>query len=190
MTDASVHSIYPLPSCLFSDESTGVSPSLSPKVVNEGNWFILCCNLSRISLKVFDRPILDTFDAEFWTGDDAMQKLLDTVQMKEKAEEFEKMMNKVLTNMDAVRAKTPYQGPRRVYGEFQCPTCKKRWVSGYSWANTAQLCSNCRKEVFPHIQKKLIKSNAQVDEVPKMHKSDLCKKCIETGHFCRRLRFT
>ncbi|CAD5116806.1 DgyrCDS5653 [Dimorphilus gyrociliatus] len=167
MTDMSVQNVYALPNCLFSDESTAPSPSNSPKIVKE-----------------------DTFDAEFWTGDDAMEKLLDTVQMREKAGDFEKVMNKVLSKMDEVRAKTPYQGPRRVYGEFQCSNCKKKWVSGYSWANTAQLCANCKCEVFPHVQKKLIKSNVPLDEVPIMHKSELCKKCIESGHFCRRLRFT
>jgi hypothetical protein len=48
--------------------------------------------------------------------------------------------------------KTPYQGRKRCFGEFKCPKCKRKWMSGNSWANTHQDCIKCHINVYPHKQ--------------------------------------
>ena len=47
---------------------------------------------------------------------------------------------------------TPYQGPNRMFGEFKCGTCNRRWSSGNSWANMGQMCKTCNIMVYPHEQ--------------------------------------
>lgn len=50
--------------------------------------------------------------------------------------------------------KTPYQGSSRCFGEYLCEKCNRTWMSGNSWKNTAQMCTNCNVRVFPHKQVK------------------------------------
>ncbi|XP_068231692.1 uncharacterized protein [Palaemon carinicauda] len=47
---------------------------------------------------------------------------------------------------------TPYQGKKRCFGEFRCTKCKRKWMSGNSWANCGQECIKCRINVYPHKQ--------------------------------------
>ena len=47
---------------------------------------------------------------------------------------------------------TPYQGKKRCFGEYKCSKCKRKWMSGNSWANMAQMCKKCRLFVYPHKQ--------------------------------------
>lgn len=47
---------------------------------------------------------------------------------------------------------TPYQGRRRCFGEYRCEKCNRTWMSGNSWANTAQMCQTCQIRVFPYKQ--------------------------------------
>lgn len=47
---------------------------------------------------------------------------------------------------------TPYQGKKRCFGEYKCPKCKRKWMSGNSWANMGQQCIKCHINVFPHKQ--------------------------------------
>lgn len=53
---------------------------------------------------------------------------------------------------DKVEGKTPYQGKKRCFGLFRCPGCKRKWMSGNSWANMAQQCLKCKINVYPHKQ--------------------------------------
>lgn len=48
--------------------------------------------------------------------------------------------------------KTPYQGKKRCFGEFKCPKCKRKWMSGNSWSNSTQDCIKCHIAVYPHKQ--------------------------------------
>lgn len=50
---------------------------------------------------------------------------------------------------------TPYQGKKRVFGYFKCPTCRRRWMSGNSWADSGQECEQCEIMVYPYKQKPL-----------------------------------
>jgi hypothetical protein len=56
------------------------------------------------------------------------------------------------------RVPTPYQGPNRSYGYFQCK-CGKKWKSDNSWANRHQICKKCKKKVYPYKQKPLQKKS-------------------------------
>ena len=47
---------------------------------------------------------------------------------------------------------TPYQGKKRCFGEYKCPKCKRKWMSGNSWADFGQDCTNCGLNVYPHKQ--------------------------------------
>ena len=53
--------------------------------------------------------------------------------------------------------KTPYQGKKRAWGKFRCPTstCNNSWSSGNSWANMGQKCKECGVMVYPHHQRRL-----------------------------------
>ncbi|XP_072038393.1 zinc finger CCHC domain-containing protein 24-like isoform X2 [Amphiura filiformis] len=50
---------------------------------------------------------------------------------------------------------TPYQGKKRCFGEYKCPKCKRKWMSGNSWANMGQECIKCHINVYPHKQRPL-----------------------------------
>ncbi len=52
----------------------------------------------------------------------------------------------------ADKGKTPYQGSNRCFGEYLCEQCNRTWMSGNSWKDTAQMCTNCNVRVFPHKQ--------------------------------------
>ena len=39
---------------------------------------------------------------------------------------------------------TPYQGAKRSFGNFECPRCKKKWMSSSSYATTASTASSAR----------------------------------------------
>ncbi|XP_043280721.1 zinc finger CCHC domain-containing protein 24-like isoform X2 [Venturia canescens] len=59
---------------------------------------------------------------------------------------------------------TPYQGKKRCFGEYKCPKCKRKWMSGNSWANMGQECIKCHINVYPHKQVSL--GTAGVSSVP------------------------
>ncbi|XP_022917155.1 zinc finger CCHC domain-containing protein 24-like [Onthophagus taurus] len=85
--------------------------------------------------------------------------------------------------------KTPYQGRKRCFGEYKCPKCKRKWMSGNSWANKGQECIKCRINVFPHRQRPLEKPDGlDVSDQSKVHPQHLCQKCKELGFYCRRVQ--
>lgn len=85
--------------------------------------------------------------------------------------------------------KTPYQGRKRCFGEYKCPKCKRKWMSGNSWSNMGQECIKCHINVFPHKQRPLEKPDGlDVSDQSKVHPQHLCQKCKELGYYCRRLQ--
>lgn len=87
--------------------------------------------------------------------------------------------------------KTPYQGNKRVFGDFKCGTCNRRWSSGNSWANMGQMCKTCNIMVYPHEQRPLQRPDNFMDDdylydsgAP--HPSHLCEKCKRLGRNCRQ----
>ncbi|KAJ0060637.1 hypothetical protein NL108_016744 [Boleophthalmus pectinirostris] len=82
---------------------------------------------------------------------------------------------------------TPYQGKKRCFGEYKCPKCKRKWMSGNSWANMGQECIKCHINVYPHKQRPLEKPDGlDVSDQSKEHPQHLCEKCKILGHYCRR----
>ncbi|XP_048761558.1 zinc finger CCHC domain-containing protein 24-like isoform X4 [Ostrea edulis] len=82
---------------------------------------------------------------------------------------------------------TPYQGKKRCFGEYKCPKCKRKWMSGNSWANTGQSCIKCNIMVYPHKQRPLDKPDGlDVSDQSKVHPQHLCEKCKSLGFYCRR----
>ncbi|XP_018025252.1 GATA zinc finger domain-containing protein 7 [Hyalella azteca] len=83
---------------------------------------------------------------------------------------------------------TPYQGKKRCFGEFRCTKCKRKWMSGNSWANCSQECIKCRIKVYPHKQRPLDKPDGlDVSDQSKVHPQHLCEKCKSLGYYCRRV---
>lgn len=87
--------------------------------------------------------------------------------------------------------KTPYQGKRRVWGEFRCPTCNHTWNSGNSWANMGQQCKSCNINVYPYHQRPLDKPDSDEENYDsgKPHESSLCEKCKQLGRPCTNRRW-
>lgn len=83
---------------------------------------------------------------------------------------------------------TPYQGKKRCFGEYKCPKCKRKWMSGNSWANMGQECIKCHINVFPQKQRPLEKPDGlDVSDQSKVHPQHLCQKCKQLGYYCRRI---
>ncbi|KAG7216290.1 hypothetical protein INR49_021694 [Caranx melampygus] len=84
---------------------------------------------------------------------------------------------------------TPYQGKKRCFGEYKCPKCKRKWMSGNSWANMGQECIKCHINVYPHKQRPLEKPDGlDVSDQSKEHPQHLCEKCKVLGYYCRRMK--
>ncbi|XP_012561074.1 zinc finger CCHC domain-containing protein 24 isoform X1 [Hydra vulgaris] len=82
---------------------------------------------------------------------------------------------------------TPYQGKKRCFGEYKCPSCKRKWMSGNSWSNMGQMCIKCSIYVYPHKQRPLDKPDGlDVSDQTKEHPQTLCEKCKVLGYYCRR----
>lgn len=84
---------------------------------------------------------------------------------------------------------TPYQGKKRCFGEYKCAKCKRKWMSGNSWANMGQECIKCHINVYPHKQRPLEKPDGlDVSDQSKVHPQHLCEKCKTLGYYCRRVQ--
>ncbi|KAK2725406.1 hypothetical protein QYM36_000042 [Artemia franciscana] len=84
---------------------------------------------------------------------------------------------------------TPYQGKKRCFGEYKCPKCKRKWLSGNSWANCGQECIRCHINVYPQKQRPLEKPDGlDVSDQSKVHPQHLCEKCRVLGYYCRRIQ--
>ncbi|KAG8135193.1 hypothetical protein E2320_008232 [Naja naja] len=78
---------------------------------------------------------------------------------------------------------------KRCFGEYKCPKCKRKWMSGNSWANMGQECIKCHINVYPHKQRPLEKPDGlDVSDQSKEHPQHLCEKCKVLGYYCRRVQ--
>ncbi|XP_074660608.1 zinc finger CCHC domain-containing protein 24-like [Tubulanus polymorphus] len=85
---------------------------------------------------------------------------------------------------------TPYQGPKRVFGEYKCPDCGREWMSGNSWADMGQQCQSCKINIYPHKQRPLDAPDVDnQSDSEKAHPQHLCEKCKRLGRNCRTRRF-
>lgn len=89
-------------------------------------------------------------------------KVVSSVQLSQKLKhviaKLQRLWNDVMCVYVQARPKgeglTPYQGKKRCFGEYKCPKCKRKWMSGNSWANMGQECIKCHINVYPHKQVK------------------------------------
>ena len=76
----------------------------------------------------------------------------------------------------------------RCFGEYKCPKCSRKWMSGYSWKDVPQQCERCRIDVIAHTQSPLRTWSSSDDrnksDPNKEHRSDLCGMCQQLGHKC------
>ncbi|KAJ8037404.1 Zinc finger CCHC domain-containing protein 24 [Holothuria leucospilota] len=77
---------------------------------------------------------------------------------------------------------TPYQGKKRVFGEFRCRKCSRLWMSGNSWADTAQWCEKCNIKVYPYKQKGIRKGKnlTPYQGWKRCFGEFKCSKCLRT----------
>lgn len=91
--------------------------------------------------------------------------------------------------LEARAVLTPYQGKKRCFGEYKCGKCQRKWMSGNSWANMAQMCKKCQVFVYPHKQRPLERPDGlDVSDQSKVHPQELCEMCKHLGYYCRRLQ--
>lgn len=90
--------------------------------------------------------------------------------------------------VNAAVQRTTYQAGERLFGEFQCPQCHRKWASGNSWVNTRQECLNCRIMVSPHYQRRLDMpaQETYTRDLDKPHLTEMCEKCQQLGRDCSR----
>ena len=85
---------------------------------------------------------------------------------------------------------TPYQGKKRCFGEYKCCRCRRKWMSGNSWANCGQICIRCSIMVYPHKQRPLDRPDGlDVSDQSKEHPQHLCEKCKMLGFYCRQIHW-
>ncbi|XP_062519922.1 zinc finger CCHC domain-containing protein 24-like [Corticium candelabrum] len=81
--------------------------------------------------------------------------------------------------------KTPYQGDRRSFGEYECSQCSRTWKSANSFANFGQMCQTCNTMVYAHTMKPLERPEG-LDEIDpeKSHPKHLCELCRRGYNKC------
>ena len=94
----------------------------------------------------------------------------------------------VVDSLVRLKFLTPFQGAdsHRVFGEFYCSTCFRRWKSASSWKNKWQQCQNCNTKIYPY-QQHALERKEETDETPEQkrpHDMARCQKCIELGRLC------
>ncbi|CBY24085.1 unnamed protein product [Oikopleura dioica] len=71
------------------------------------------------------------------------------------------------------KRRTKYYG--KLYGQYQCSNCRKKWSSAYAFKRDFQKCTECGNEVLPHQLVEHLKDGKKGD---KEHRSDLCGRCM------------
>jgi hypothetical protein len=84
---------------------------------------------------------------------------------------------------------TPWRGDQghRVFGEFRCTKCNKRWRSAATYCDKQQACQNCKVWMYPYAQRPLERkdlSDDDEDNERRPHDMVNCQKCRELGRCC------
>ena len=95
---------------------------------------------------------------------------------------------------DTVRLRhlTPFQGDdsHRVFGYFECGSCKREWASASTWKNKWQKCQRCEAKCFPYQQHPLDISDHDHDhDERRPHDDKRCQRCLEMKRICCPGRF-
>ena len=73
--------------------------------------------------------------------------------------------------------------PRRMFGEFICLDCGRKWFSGNAWPGMGQQCLRCMKMIKPDSLRPLRPSFGLTRKEP--HKQEFCQMCQQLGYNCR-----
>lgn len=97
-------------------------------------------------------------------------------------------MNQARTKV-RVKHLTPFQGSptHRVFGEFKCGHCRRKWSSAASWTDKWQKCKGCEAKCYPFFQHTLDRREDDSDDEEqerRPHDVMRCEKCIELGRIC------
>lgn len=67
----------------------------------------------------------------------------------------------------------------RYFGKYYCRRCKRKWSSGYSFANFAQKCVRCKDYIYAFQYSHLKKPNYPYyrSTSQRMHQTELCEGC-------------
>ena len=84
---------------------------------------------------------------------------------------------------------TPWRGDQghRVFGEFRCTKCNKRWSSAATYCDIQQACQKCKVWMYPYAQRPLDRkdgSDDNEDNERRPHDMANCQKCRELGRCC------
>jgi hypothetical protein len=84
---------------------------------------------------------------------------------------------------------TPWRGDQghRVFGEFRCTKCNKRWSSAATYCDKQQACQKCKVWVYPYAQHPLCRKDGSDDDDDnerRPHDMANCQKCRELGRCC------
>ncbi|CAK1599883.1 unnamed protein product [Parnassius mnemosyne] len=74
--------------------------------------------------------------------------------------------------------------PRPLFGEFKCSACGRTWSSRLCWPNRYQICSRCKRHVYPYNQRELRASDITDSKGKQEHKKELCQMCQQLGNYC------
>jgi hypothetical protein len=94
----------------------------------------------------------------------------------------------IASNTVGVNHLTPFQGSstHRVFGEFKCRNCRRKWSSAASWVDKWQKCKGCEAKCYPFQQHVLDQREFgdNIVEEKRPHDVTRCEKCIELGRIC------
>jgi hypothetical protein len=72
----------------------------------------------------------------------------------------------------------------RMFGSYQCSSCRRKWMSSWSWTDKYQMCNGCNRQCYPYSREELRGGSGSNDQKP--HDHSRCQKCKEVGD-CTRL---
>ena len=70
----------------------------------------------------------------------------------------------------------------RYYGSFECPGCRNRWTSAYTWKGEKQACRGCEMESLPVKTEPL--QGSKGTNISGAHDCARCSRCRKLGEDC------
>jgi hypothetical protein len=70
----------------------------------------------------------------------------------------------------------------RMFGYYECSSCRREWMSSWSWTDKFQMCNGCDLECYAYCREELRGGGAS-DKKP--HDHSRCEKCREVGDCTR-----
>ena len=74
--------------------------------------------------------------------------------------------------------------PKRMFGEFHCEACDKKWASAHAWEGQGQQCGKCGRMI--HAKRLRPLRQTALEHRSSFHREDLCERCQELGYNCQK----